>query len=155
MLKEISAQATVNCNVGRSGDRGMLLATKASFGFMVQNEDDAVHRHQDMCWVTITKMLDTEQKMIDVKMKLADSMIGNGLGDGLRMSVMKMMDKIEKCNDDLGLMMKEQHISNPIVRLVLEHAVPSMGLMVVVSNWTGNLKNDYENFVAEVLNSNE
>jgi hypothetical protein len=56
-----------------------------------------------MRWATITKMCDTEQKMIDVKMKLADSMVGNRLGDELRMSVMKMMDKIEKWNDDLGL----------------------------------------------------
>ena len=102
MLKEVSARATVNHDVGGS-DCGMSHATKASFGFMAQNEDDAVQSHHDMRWATITKMCDTEQKMIDVKMKLADSMVGNILGDELRMSVMKMMDKIEKWNDDLGL----------------------------------------------------
>ena len=122
---------------------------------MAQNEDDAVQRHQDMCGATITKMIDMEQKMVDVKMKLADSMVGNGLGDELRMSVMKMMDKIEKWNDDLGLLMKEQCISNPTVGWVLKHAARSMGLMVVASNPTGNLKNDDENFVAEVLNSDK
>jgi len=67
-------------------------------------------------------------------------MVGNRLGDELRMSLMKMMDKIEKWNDDLGLMMKEKHISNLIVGRVLEHASHSMGLMVVASNPTGNLK---------------
>ncbi len=145
----------MNRDVGGS-DRGMSLATKASFGFMAQNEDDAVQRHHDMRWVTITKMIDTEQKMIDVKMKLADSMVGNGLVcDELRMSVMKMMDKIEKWNEDLGLMMKEQHVSNPIVGRVLEHAARSMGLMVVATKLTENLKNDDEDFVAEVLNSDE
>ena len=36
---------------------------------MAQNEDDAVQRHQDMCGATITKMIDMEQKMVDVKMK--------------------------------------------------------------------------------------
>ena len=63
---------------------------------MAQNEDDAVQHHHGMRWATITNMIDTEQKMVDVKMKLADSMVGNGLGDELRMTVMKMMDKIEK-----------------------------------------------------------
>ena len=85
----------MNQDVGGS-DHGMSLATKASFGFMAQNKDDAVQRHHDMRWATITKMIDTEQKMVDAKMKLADSMVGNGLGDELRMTVMKMMDKIEK-----------------------------------------------------------
>ena len=68
MLKEVTDCATVNCDVGGS-DRGMSLATKASFGFMAQNEDDAVQRHHDMRWATITKMMDATQKMIDVKMK--------------------------------------------------------------------------------------
>ncbi len=58
MLKEVTARATVNHDVGGS-DRGMSLATKASFGFMAQNKDDAVQRHHDMRWVTITKMMDT------------------------------------------------------------------------------------------------
>ncbi len=68
MLKEITARATVNRDVGGS-DRGMSLATKASFGFMAQNEDDAEQRHHNMRWATITKMMDATQKMIDVKMK--------------------------------------------------------------------------------------
>jgi hypothetical protein len=68
---------------------------------------------------------------------------------------MKMMDNIEKWNEDLGLMMKEQRVSNPIVGRVLEHAACSMGLTVVATNPTENLKNDDEDFVAEVLNSDE
>ena len=58
----------MNRNVGGS-DRGMSLATKASFGFMAQNEEDAVQRHHNMRWVTITKMIDMEHKIIDVKIK--------------------------------------------------------------------------------------
>ena len=57
MLKEVTARATVDRDVGGS-DRGMSLATKASFGFMAQNEDDADQRHRDMRWATITKMID-------------------------------------------------------------------------------------------------
>mgnify|MGYP006193950619 CR=1 FL=1 len=47
MLKEVTARAAVNRDVG-GGDRGMSLATKASFGFMAQNKDDAVQCHPDM-----------------------------------------------------------------------------------------------------------
>jgi hypothetical protein len=83
MLKETSAQADVNHDVGGS-DCGMSIAMKASFGIMAQNEDDAVQRHHNMRWATITKLIDSEQRMIDVKMKLADSILGNGLGDQLR-----------------------------------------------------------------------
>jgi hypothetical protein len=57
-------------------------------------------------------MMDTTpKKMIGVKMKLADSMVGNGMGDELRMSVLKMMEKIEKWNEELELMMEEKHES--------------------------------------------
>jgi hypothetical protein len=130
MLKETSAQADVNRDVGGS-DRGMSLATKASFGFMAQNEDDVVQRHHDMRWATITKLIDSEQKMIDVKMKLADSMLGNGLGDQLRMSVILMMDKIDKLNEELALLKNEKRVSNPIVGHVLEHTARLMGMTVV------------------------
>ena len=34
----------MNRNIGGS-NRGMSIATKASFGFMAQNEDDAVQHH--------------------------------------------------------------------------------------------------------------
>ncbi len=139
MLKEVTACATVNQDVGGS-DRGMSLATKASFGFMAQNEDDAVQRHHDMRWATITKMMDTTQKMVDMKMKLADSMVGNRMGDELRMSVLKMMEKIEKWNEELELMMEEKRVSNPIVGRVLEHAARSMGLTAPPTKRTDTLE---------------
>jgi hypothetical protein len=150
----------------------MLLATKASFGVMAQNEDDAVQRHHDMRWATITKMMDTTQKMIDVKMKLADSMVGNGMGDELRVSVLKMMEKIENWNEELELMMEEKRESNPIVGRVLKHAARSMGLtaptnrtdtletvdslgLALPTKMTGNSKNDDDNFVTSLLTNNK
>ena len=165
MLKEVTARATVNRDVGGS-DRGMSLATKASFGFMAQNEDDADQRHRDMRWATITKMIDTTQKMIDVKMRLAESMVGNGMCDELRMSVFKMMEKIEKWNEEMERMMEEKRESNPIVGRVLEHAARSMGLAVPSTNRTtsglgvgatttgGTSKNDDESFVTSLLTNN-
>ena len=119
-------------------------------------------------------MIDTTQKMMDVKMKLADSMVGNG--DELRMSVLKMMEKIEKWNEELELMMEEKRESNPIVGRVLEHAARSMGLTVpstnrrtedtlatvdsglgrdTITTTGGTSKNDDENFVTSLLTNNE
>jgi hypothetical protein len=56
------------------------------------------------------------------------------MGDELRMSVLKMMEKIEKWNDELKLMMAEKRELNPIVGRVLEHAARSMGLTVPSTN---------------------
>ena len=47
----------MNRNVGGS-ECGMSLATKTSFDFMAQNDNDAVQRHHDMRWATITKVID-------------------------------------------------------------------------------------------------
>ena len=111
--------------------------------------------------------------MIDVKMKLADSMVGNGMGDELRMSVLKMMEKIEKWNEELELMMEEKRVSNPIVGRVLEHAMPSMGLtapptkrtdtletvdslgLAIPTMTTDNSKNYDDDFVTSLLTNNE
>ena len=139
----------------------MSLATKASFGFMAQNEDDAFQHHHDMCWATITKMIDSEQKIIDVKMKLADSM-GNGLGDQLRMSVIVMMDKIDMLNKELGMLMNEKRVSNPIVGQILEHAARLMGMTVVPKPTgtvamvpSGNLKSPNLDLAASVRKGDE
>jgi hypothetical protein len=78
--------------------------------------------------------------MIDVKMKLADSMVWNGIGDVLRMSVLKMMEKIKKWNEELELMMEEKCVSNPIVGRLLEHAARSMGLAAPLMKRTDTLK---------------
>ena len=161
MLNETTARADVNHNVGGS-ERGMPLATMASFGFMAQNDDDAVQRYHGMRWETITKMIDREQKMIDVKMKLVDSMVGNRVGDQLRMSVIVMMDKIDKWNEELGQLMNEKRVSSPIVGHVLKHSAHLMGMTVaskptgtVVTETTNNLKDDSVDLVASVPKGDE
>ncbi len=94
------------------------------------------------------------------------------MGDELRMSFLKMMEKIEKWNEKLELMMEEKRESNPIVGRVLEHAARSMGLTVSRTNRndtlatvdsgleiatmsTGTSKNDDENFATSLLTNNE
>ena len=92
------------------------------------------------------------------------------MGDELRMSVFKMMEKIEKWNEEMERMMEEKRESNPIVGRVLEHAARSMGLVVPSTNRMtddtsglgvgatttggGTSKNDDENFVTSLLTKN-
>jgi hypothetical protein len=124
----------------------------------------------DVKVVNLGKMIDTTQNMIDVKMRLADSIVRNGMGDELRMSVFQMMEKIEKWNEELELMIAEKRESNPILGRVLEHAARSMGLTAPRMNRTSTLatvdlgtdrvdtmttgtplKSDDENFVTSLL----
>ena len=106
-------------------------------------------------------MIDTEQRMIDIKMKLMDSMvIVGGLSEQLQMSVLTMMDKIDKWYNELGLLGKEKRVSNPIVGRVLDHAAHSIGIvamptMIASTKPTGNLKNNNDYFVASVLEGKE
>jgi hypothetical protein len=102
-------------------------------------------------------------------------MVGNGMGDELRMSVFKMMEKIEKWNEEMERMMEEKRESNSIVGRVLEHAARSMGLAVPSTNRTtddtlatvdsglgvatitttgGTSNNDDDNFVTSLLTNN-
>jgi len=100
-------------------------------------------------------------------------MVGNGMGDELRMSVLKMMEKIEKWNEELELVMEKKRVSNPIVGRVLEHDARSMGLTApptkrtdtletvdslgsaIPTMTTGNSKNDDDDFVTSLLLTND
>ena len=75
-----------------------------------------------------------------MKMKLVDLKVGSGMGDKLRMSVLKMMKKIENWNEELELMMEEKRVSNPIVGRVLEHTTRSMGLTAPSTKRTDTLE---------------
>jgi len=104
---------------------------------MAQNEDDAAQRHHDMRWATITKMIDTTQKMIDVKMRLADTMVGNaGMGDELRMSVFKMVPSTNRRTDD-----------------TLSNVDSGLGVATVTKTG-GTSMNDDDNFVTGSLLTN-
>jgi hypothetical protein len=84
------------------------------------------------------------------------------------------MEKIEKWNEELEVMMAEKRESNPIVGRVLEHAARSMGLTVPRMNRTSTLatvdsgtdiattmttgtplKSDDEIFLTSLLTNNE
>jgi hypothetical protein len=59
--------------------RGMSIQTKVSFGFLAQNEDNADQQHADWWLMATIKQIKTNQKLIDKKMKMMDTMVDGAL----------------------------------------------------------------------------
>jgi hypothetical protein len=96
--------------------------------FMAQNEDDANQQHRDMHMVMLTKQIKSTEQLIELKMKMLDRMGGGGSEAYCLMALNTLMDKLEKLNLDLDLMMSEVWATNPIVGNVLANAANTMGL---------------------------
>ncbi len=114
-----------DCDVGM--DRGMTLQARMQCAFMAQNEDDANQHHRDMRMMMLTKQIESTERLIEFKMKMSERM-GIDLFDGIN----NLMDKLERMNADLEIMMGEVWSINPIVGNMLENAAKSMGLTVTM-----------------------
>ncbi len=55
--------------------RGMSVQTKVSFGFLAQNEDNASQQHADWQLMATIKQSKANQKLINTKMKMMDTMV--------------------------------------------------------------------------------
>ncbi len=114
-----------DCDVGV--DRGMTMQARMQCALMAQNEDDANQRHRDMRMMMLTKQIESTERLIEFKMKMSERM-GLESFDGIN----NLMDKLERLNADLEIMMGEGWSINPIVGNVLGNAAKSMGLTVDV-----------------------
>ena len=149
-------------------DRGMTQAHRMQCAFMAQNEDDAVQRHRDMRMVMLTKSIESTERLVDLKMKMADRMgVDVSETDNL-MAINNLMEKLEQLNADLVSMVLEVRLTNPIVGSVLDNAKKAMGLLTTTANGNDDEKKgrpkcdeDYNNeedaddvcdFVEEILN---
>jgi hypothetical protein len=149
-------------------DRGMTQAHRMQCAFMAQNEDDAVHRHRDMRMVMLTKSIESTERLVELKMKLADRMGVEGSESDNLMAINRLMEKLEQLNADLSSMVLEVRMTNPIVGNVLDNAKKAMGLVTTTANGNDDEKKgrpkcdeNYDNeedaddvgdFVEEILN---
>ena len=108
-------------------DRGMTMQARMQCTFMAQNEDDANQRHREICMMMLTKQIESTERLIELKMKMSERMDVDSF-EGIN----NLMDKLERLNADLEIMMGEVRSINPIVGNVLENAAKSMGLTVDV-----------------------
>jgi hypothetical protein len=109
---------------------------------MAQNEDDAVQRHRDMRMVMLTKSIESTERLVELKMKMADRMGVDGSKTDNLMAINGLMEKLEQLNADLASMVSEVRLTNPIVGNVLDNAKKAMGLLTTTAN--GNDGNDDE-----------
>jgi hypothetical protein len=91
-------------------DRGMIMQARMRCLFMAQNEDDANQRHRDMHMMMLTKQIESTERLIELKMKMSERM-GADSFEGIN----NLMDKLERLNADLEIMMGEVRSINPIV----------------------------------------
>ena len=149
-------------------DRGMTQAHRMQCAFMAQNEDDAVQRHRDLRMVMLTKSIESTERLVDLKMKMADRMGVDGSETDNLMAINRLMEKLEQLNADLVSMVSEVRLTNPIVGNVLDNAKKAMGLLTTTANGNDDEKKgrpkcdeDYNNeedaddvcdFVEEILN---
>jgi hypothetical protein len=149
-------------------DRGMTQAHRMQCAFMAQNEDDAVQRHRDMRMVMLTKSIESTERLVELKMKLADRMGVEGSESDNLMAINRLMEKLEQLNADLSSMVLEVRMTNPIVGNVLDNAKKAMGLVTTTANRNDDEKKgrpkcdeNYDNeedaddvgdFVEEILN---
>jgi hypothetical protein len=110
-------------------DRGMTLNTRMQCSFMAQNEDDAVQRHRDMRMVMLIKSIESTERLVELKMKMADRMGVEVLETHNLMAINLLMEKLEQLNADLASMVLEVRLTNPIVGNVLDNAKKAMGLV--------------------------
>ena len=139
--KEGSRKAQRKVNMERANtdrevgiDRGMTMNVRMQCAFMVQNEDDAVQCHCDLCMVMLTKSIESTERLVDLKMKMNDRMGCDGTDTYSLTAINLLMETLEQLNADLESMVLEVRLTNPIVRNVLDNAKIAMGLMTPAGN---------------------
>jgi len=139
--KEGSRKAQRKVNTERANtdrevgiDRGMMLTHRMQCAFMAQNEDNAVQRHRDMRMVMLTKSIESTERHVELKMKMADRMGVDSSETQHLMAINRLMEKLEQLNTDLASMVAEVRLTNPIVGNVLDKAKKAMGLITTTAN---------------------
>jgi hypothetical protein len=130
-------------------ERGMSVQTKVSFGFLAQNEDNADQQHADWRLTAMIKQIKANQKLIQTKMKMMDTMVDGISKTQFFMSITSLKDKVERVNEELAMIGNEKRSTNPIVDRVLLHTVESMGLKEHGAKTSGEEDSDY---VVDIIN---
>jgi hypothetical protein len=106
----------------------MNLQMKIQCGMMAQSEDDAMHRRRELQLVQLTKLIESTEKCIELKIRMVER-IGNGDSNAqINFSINSLMKKLEGLNSQLEQSSTETTSTNPIIGLVLEQAAVAMGL---------------------------
>ena len=86
--------------------------------------------------VMLTKSIESTERLVELKMKMADRMGVEGSETHNLMAINLLMEKLEQLNADLASMVSEVRLTNPIVCNVLDNAKKAMGLDTTTANGT-------------------
>ena len=86
--------------------------------------------------VMLTKSIESTERLVELKMKMADRMGVEVLETHNLMAINLLMEKLEQLNADLASMVSEVRLTNPIVCNVLDNAKKAMGLDTTTANGT-------------------
>ena len=90
--------------------------------------------------VMLTKSIESTERHVELKMKMADSMGVDSSETQHLMAINRLMEKLEQLNTDLASMVAEVRLTNPIVGNVLDNAKKAMGLITTTANGNDNKK---------------
>ena len=132
-------------------DRGMNIESKIQCGLIAQNEDDAAHRRRELDVVRLSKLIESTEKQVKLKLNLAEK-FGEEYHAQFMMSINLLMEKLERYNDELERSRSNATTQNPIVASVLMQAARAMGLP---KNDEVTADDNDDDFVTSVLNRTE
>jgi len=115
---------------------------------IAQNEDDAAHRRRELDVVRLSKLIESTEKQIELKLKLAEK-FGEEYNAHFMMSINLLMEKLERYNEELEKYGSDATTQSPIVGSVLMQAARAMGLP---KNDEDAADDNDDDFVTAVLN---
>jgi hypothetical protein len=82
-------------------DRGLTMQSKMQCAMMAQNEDNAEQCHRGMHMMMITKQIESNERLIEIKLKTSERMNLGGADEALvLLSMNLLMEKLERLNED-------------------------------------------------------
>ena len=125
-------------------DRGMTMEAKLQCGMIAQTEDEAEHCRHELDVVRLSKLIDSTEKHIDLKLKMVEK-FGEEYHAQFMMSINLLMEKLDRLNEELEKSGRGETKQNPIIGSVLKQAARAMGLPKNDEDY------DNDDFVSSVL----
>jgi hypothetical protein len=137
-------QDILDREVGGS-ERGLTMQSKMQCAFMAQNKDDTNQHHRDMQMVMLSKQIESNECLVELKLKTLERVGLGGSEVQIFMSINLLMKKLEKLIEQLDGMMTEKRSTNPIIGNVLTIASKAMGLPKRDKDYNDNVYWEYCN----------
>ena len=111
-------------------ERGLSQQSQTTFGLMAQNEESAAQVHRDMRMTGIMKRIENNTQLIKICMSLWKELDEGEVKDKMFKYISDLLEKGERLDMELEVMIAKGCNSNPIVNHLLSNAAPLMGYKI-------------------------